>query len=350
VVDTEGARTPAGSANDAPGAIVDCGHYGPGGRRSGPVPLADAGDLARTDDGFVWIGIHQPSGDDVRAVAEEFDLPALAVEDAVKAHQRPKLELYGDVIFAVIKPVAYVGYSELESSEIALFIGDGFVVTVRHGPSTILREVRARIDAREGPALDHGPVSILYEVLDTVVDEYEEVVETLGSDVDELEARVFGGDDANHAETIYQLKRDAAQIRRAVHPLGAPLLRLAEGDVARVPDGEARHYFRDVYDHIVRAQEGLDACDRMLTDVLQADLARVSVRQSEIALRQNEDMRKISAWAAIAVVPTAIGGIYGMNFEHMPELGWRYSYLVVLGVMALGCLTLFLQFRKRGWL
>ncbi|MCB0976769.1 MAG: magnesium and cobalt transport protein CorA [Acidimicrobiales bacterium] len=330
-------------------SIVDCAFYGPDGRRPGTVPLEEAGDLARAGGGFVWIGVREPDHSDLAAVAEEFQLPALAVEDAVKAHQRPKLEVYGDVVFAVVKPVSYVAYSELAVSEIALFIGPGFVVTVRHGPTDLLGRVRRRVDSVE-EAMPAWPESILYEVLDAVVDEYEVVVETLSTDSDDLESLVFGGDGLDHAPAIYQLKRDAAQIRRAVVPLGGPLRRLAEGDVEGMSDGTSRHFFRDVFDHHLRAAEALEACDRMLSDMLQADLARASVRQADIALRQNEDMRKISAWAAIAVVPTAIGGIYGMNFEHMPELGWRYSYLVVLAVMVTGCLLLFFQLRKRGWL
>lgn len=345
-----GAREPGASPPEEPhGTIVDCGFYGPDGRRPGRLRLDEAGDLARTGDGFVWIGIHDPDPDDVAAVAERFGLPPLAVEDAVKAHQRPKLEVYDDVVFAVIKPVTYVAYSELDVSEIALFVGDGFVVTVRHGATDVLARVRHRVDVSATP-LPLGPVSVLYEVLDRVVDEYEVVVETLSGDSDDIESRVFGGDDADHAPAIYQLKRDAAQIRRALVPLGAPLRRLVDGEVDQIPSGTAAHYFRDVHDHWVRATDSLDAADRMLTDMLQADLARVSVRQAEISLRQNEDMRKISAWAAIAVVPTAIGGIYGMNFDHMPELRWRYGYLVVILAMALSCLALFREFRRRGWL
>ena len=331
------------------GAIVDCAQYTSSGRSPGRIPLEDAGDLARSGDGFVWIGIRDPSHEDLAAVAEEFRLPHLAVEDAVKAHQRPKLELYDDVMFVVIKPVSYVAFSELATSEIALFIGRGFVVTVRHGVTDVLTQARRRLDsAREN--LPSGPISVLYEVIDLVVDGYEVAVETLGEDIDALEAEVFRSDAADHAPAIYQLKRDAAQIRPALVPLGVPLRRLAEGDLNGFGGGGDVHYFRDVQDHFVRAAEELEAADRMLTDMLQADLARVSVRQAEIALRQNEDMRKISAWAAIAVVPTAIGGIYGMNFEHMPELVWHYSYYVVLMAMALGCFVLYRQFRKRGWL
>jgi magnesium transporter len=344
------ADAPGTDPTTASGVIVDCGFYDDAGRRPGKVPLADAGDLARTDQGWVWIGIHDPREEDVHAVAEEFELPPLAVEDAIKAHQRPKLEVYGDVVFVVIKPVTYVGYSELEVSEVALFIGKDFVVSVRHGSSDVLGRVRRKLDGSP-KAASFGPIGVLYEVLDEVVDGYEVVVETLGTDSDDMETLVFGGEDVDHAPAIYQLKRDAAQIRRALVPLAIPVRRLAEGDVAAVPpEAEVGHHFRDVADHVVRAIESLEATDRMLTDMLQADVARVSVRQAEISLRQNEDMRKISAWAAIAVVPTAVGGIYGMNFENMPELEWEYGYLVVLLFIALGCLVLFRQFRRRGWL
>ncbi len=335
------------TATDA--KIGDCGVYEDGGRRPGRVPLTEAGLVARETEGFIWIGLQQPTAEELGEVAIEFGLPALAVEDAILAHQRPKLELYDDVVFVVLKPVRYVDHHEIvELSEIAIFLGRGFVVTVRHGESTILGRVRRELD--EGSELlAYGPTAVLYRAADLVVDDYDRAIESINEDVDEIEAQVFGGDDHDHAERIYKLKREVGLFRRAVLPLGPPLHRLLEGTVPGV-DPAMAPFFRDVHDHLLRAADAIEGHDRLLTDVLQADLARVGVRQSEIAVQQNEDMRKISAWAAIALLPTAIAGIYGMNFQHMPELNWEYGYFSVVGFIAAGCAALYVMFRRNGWL
>jgi magnesium transporter len=338
--------------------IGDCGVYEDGHRRPGRVPLEQAGDVARKTSGFVWIGLQQPSAEDIATVADEFHLPALAVEDAVKAHQRPKLEVYGDVLFVVLKPVRYVDHDEVvDVTEIAVFLGPNFVVTVRHGESDVLRRVRAELDRGDSELLRHGTTGLLYRAADLVVDGYEEALDFINEDVDEIETQVFGSADADdHSERIYKLKREIAEFRRAVLPLATPLERLADGSVPGI-DEDASHYFRDVHDHVLRAADAIEGHDRLLSDVLQADLARVSarqsqiaVRQNEIAVRQNEDMRKISAWAAIALVPTAIAGIYGMNFENMPELEWKYGYFLVVGLIATVCVVLHRLFRRNGWL
>jgi magnesium transporter len=338
--------------------IGDCGHYVDGRRRPGRVPLERAGRLARSTSGFVWIGLQQPDEHQINAVAAQFDLPPLAVEDAVKAHQRPKLDVYGDVVFAVLKPVRYVDHDEVvDVSEIAVFIGPTFVVSVRHGESDVLRRVRAELDAGTGHASPHGPSWVLYRAADLVVDGYEEAITHIDGDVDEIESEVFASDETEgHSQRIYKLKREIAEFRRAVVPLTVALERLAEGNVPGI-DAASAPYFRDVHDHALRAADAIEGHDRLLSDVLQADLARVAarqsaiaVRQNEISVRQNEDMRKISAWAAIALVPTAIAGIYGMNFHHMPELAWRYGYFGVLGVIAGLCVVLYLLFRRNGWL
>jgi magnesium transporter len=338
--------------------IGDCGHYVDGRRRPGRVPLERAGRLARSTSGFVWIGLQQPDEQQINAVAAQFDLPPLAVEDAVKAHQRPKLDGYGDVVFAVLKPVRYVDHDEVvDVTEIAVFIGPTFVVTVRHGESDVLRRVRAELDAGTGQASPHGPSWVLYRAADLVVDGYEEAITHIDGDVDEIESEVFASDETEgHSQRIYKLKREIAEFRRAVVPLTVALERLAEGNVPRIDEASAP-YFRDVHDHALRAADAIEGHDRLLSDVLQADLARVAarqsaiaVRQNEISVRQNEDMRKISAWAAIALVPTAIAGIYGMNFRHMPELAWRYGYFGVLGVIGGLCTLLYLLFRRNGWL
>ncbi len=328
----------------------DCALYVDGVRRPGTVPLDLGGDVARDTSGFVWIGLRQPSDADIAQVAEEFQLPALAVEDAVTAHQRPKLEVYGDVVFVVLKPVRYVDYDEVvDVAEIAMFVGPHFVVTVRHGDSDVLRRVRAELESPSGHELEFGASTVLYRAADLVVDGYEQAIEHILYDFDEIEARVFGLSTDDHAERIYTLKQEVAQFRRALAPLARPLENLAAGTV-RLIAAESAPYFRDVYDHLLRASDALEAIDRQLSDVLQANAARVTTTQSRIALRQNEDMRKISAWAAIALVPTAVAGIYGMNFDTMPELRWKYGYFLVLAVIVTVCGSLHRLFRRNGWL
>ena len=340
---------PEDHAPTAERTVGDCGVYEQGHRRSGRVPLDHAGETARTTDGFVWIGLQQPTAGDVEAVAAEFGLPALAVEDAVKAHQRPKLEMYGDVVFVVLKPVSYVDHDEvIEVSEVAVFIGKSFVVTVRHGESTVLRAVRRLLDDGHELAA-FGPMSVLHQAADHIVDEYERAIASIDDDIAEIEAQVFNTETGDHAERIYKLKREVLEFRRAVAPLASPLERLAAGGVPGTP-AELRPYFRDVHDHLLRAADTIEGQDRLLTDVLQANVARVGVQQSAVAVRQNEDMRKISSYAAIALVPTAIAGVYGMNFENMPELRWEYGYFLVLAVIVLACGTLHRLFKHNGWL
>ena len=340
---------PEQHAPTAERAVGDCAVYEHGRRRPGRVPLEQAGEAAAATDGYVWIGLQQPTAAEVQFVAAEFGLPALAVEDAVKAHQRPKLEVYDDVVFVVLKPVGYVDSEEvIKVSEIAVFLGRNFVVTVRHGSSCILRDVRRRLDRGHDLAAS-GPMTVLHQAADHVVDEYERAIASIDDDVAEIEAQVFSTDPGDHAERIYKLKREVLEFRRAVAPLAAPLERLAAGTVPDVP-ADLRQHFRDVHDHLLRAADAIEGQDRLLTDVLQANVARVGVQQSAVAVRQNEDMRKISAWAAIALVPTAVAGIYGMNFDHMPELKWEYGYFLVLGVIATACLSLHRLFKRNGWL
>jgi magnesium transporter len=343
----------AATRTPGPGAdyvVGDCGIYAGGRRLPGRVPLDGAADAARASDGFVWVGLQQASATHIEEVAREFGLPALAVEDAVKAHQRPKLEVYGDVVFVVLKPVDYIDHEEVvRVTELAIFLGPGFVVTVRHGENDVLARVRQELDTAAADALAFGSSSVLYRAADLVVDGYEAAVEDIHVDIDEIEAQVFGPGDDDHAARIYKLKQEVGQLRRAVLPLARPLERLAAAEVSLIP-GESAPYFRDVHDHVLRTADSVEGIDRQLTDVLQANTARVTTGQSRVALRQNEDMRKISAWAAIALVPTAIAGIYGMNFDNMPELRWEYGYFVVLAVIVTVCLALHRLFRRQGWL
>nr|WP_281280956.1 magnesium and cobalt transport protein CorA [Nocardioides guangzhouensis] len=298
----------------------------------------------------MWVGLQDPTAEDIAVVADAFGLPPLAVQDAVHAHQRPKLNVYDDVVFMVLKPVRYVDHEEVvDVSEIALFLGRNFVVTVRHGRSDVLGRVRAELDRGGSELVSHGPKAVLYRTADMVVDGYEEAITSITEDIDEIESQVFGTDEDDHAERIYKLKREVAEFRRAVLPLAAPLQRLADGLIPGI-DSAAAPYFRDVHDHALRASDAIEGHDRLLSDVLQADLARVGVRQSKIAVRQNEDMRRISAWAAIALAPTAIAGIYGMNFEFMPLLTSRYGYFVILAVIGGVCWILYRLFRRSDWL
>ena len=329
--------------------IVDCAVYARGRRRPGASDLAGERAAAEADGGFVWIGLSEPTGAEFAELATEFGLPQLAVDDAVKAHQRPKLERYGELMFAVVKPARYVDHDEVvDLSELAIFLGRDFIITVRHGFTDA--PARARHDLEADPALlAHGPASVLHQLLDLVVDDYLDVVDAIEVDVDEIEAEVFSGVARERAERIYKLKREVLDFRRAVVPLVNPLQRLVAGEV-RWMGPEALPYFRDVHDHLLRAADAIEGYDDLLSNVLQADLAQVTVEQSRVAVRQNEDMRKISAWAAIALVPTAIAGIYGMNFDNMPELHARYGYYVVLAVIATACVVLHTLFRRNHWL
>jgi len=332
------------------GAIADCAVYEGGRRRGGRLAVEDALETARAvRDGFVWLGLVEPTEAQFAAVAAEFELPALAAEDAVKAHQRPKVERYGDILFVVVKPVRYIDHDEIvEVDEVAVFLGPAFVVTVRHGDNDVVSRIRKELDGSR-KLQRGGPSTVLYRLLDSVVDGYADVASQIDVDVSDIEVQVFGGDPADHSERIYKLKREVLQFRHAVQPLAPAVEELAAGEVEGVSP-ETAEYFRDVHDHLLRVGDRIDGYDNLLTGVLQADLARVAVRQNEAAARQNEDVRKISAWAAIALVPTAIAGIYGMNFDNMPELRTEYGYFVVVGVIVAVCVGLYVQFRRRDWL
>ncbi len=339
------------SARTLDSVVGDCGHYVAGRREGGRLPVHGAGQRSADGHGFVWIGLQQPTAQEVERVAAEFRLPALAVEDAVNAHQRPKLELYGDVVFMVLKPVRYVDHVEVvDVAEIALFLGESFVVTVRHGSTEVLHQVRRELDGGvAGARVQFGAAAVLYRAADLIADGYERAIALIDEDVDEIEAQVFGPGGDDHAERIYKLKSEVAEMRRAVVPLGRALDRIVSDGLLHIP-AEAGPYFRDVHDHVLRASDAIELVERQLADVLQANTARVTTGQAAIALRQNEDMRKISAWAAIALVPTAIAGVYGMNFEHMPELGWAYGYPAVMLVMVAACTGLWRAFRRNRWL
>jgi magnesium transporter len=324
--------------------IVDCALYRDGRRDPTPInDLSDALGLARGfDHSFVWIGLYEPTEEEFDSVRRELELHPLAVEDAVKAHQRPKIDLYGDTVFLVLKTVRYVDSTEvIETGEIAIFMGDGFVVTVRHGEASPLTDVRHRLETSD-TLIKCGASAVMHAICDKVVDDYLAVCVDVQLDIDAIEEQVFGHERASDAARIYNLKRETLEFKRAVLPLTIPLEKLARGQVPWIND-EAKAFFKDVLDHNLRAAETVEAFDSLLTSVLDANMAQVSVRQ-------NEDMRRISAWVAIAAVPTLLAGIWGMNFKHMPELNWYYGYALALGIIATACLTLYVLFKRSGWL
>jgi magnesium transporter len=320
--------------------IVDCAVYQEGRRRPGELPLELACEASHDANAFVWIGLYEPTEEEFDAVRREFDLHELAVEDAITAHQRPKLEAYDDTLLVVLKPAREAGAGAIELGEILIFIGDGFVITVRHGEAA-LHDVRLRTEERPD-LLRCGPGAALYAIVDRIVDDYQPVIDAMDHAVQEVEREVFSESGTNPTEDIYRLKREVLQLHSAVAPLAEPLDRLARGRHDTI-HSELHAYFRDAHDHLLRMIQQVESYRDLLTSVLTANLSQVTVRQ-------NEDMRRISAWAAIIAVPTAIAGLYGMNFHHMPELDWALGYPLTLGVIALFCALLYGYFRRIGWL
>jgi magnesium transporter len=338
------ARSPLGSA------VVNCVAYQDGTRVPGGRDLVDTVErIRKSDEGFVWLGLHEPTDREFAGIAELFDLHPLAVEDAVEAHQRPKLERYGDTLFAVFKTVCYVEHKELTATsevvntgEIMVFVGPDFVITVRHGRHGSLGPLREELEA-DPLQLSKGPAAVLHAIADHVVDDYVNVTDSVQADIDQVEADVFAENGARaDAGRIYQLKRELLELKRAVVPLARPVQELSTRPT-RVVDPEIQAYFRDVSDHLLRVTEQIATFDELLNSILQAHLAQVTVAQ-------NEDMRKITAWAAVIAVPTMVCGVYGMNFDNMPELHWRFGYPIVIGVITVACLVLYRGFRRNGWL
>jgi magnesium transporter len=322
--------------------IVDCAVYEAGRRRDGDLPVHAAMEACHEPDAFTWIGLYEPTEEEFESIRSEFALHELAVEDAIHAHERPKLEVYGDMVFIVLKTARYVDPTEVVAlGEILIFLGHDYIITVRHGEASELGGVRRQLED-EPELLQHGPGAVLHAIVDHVVDDYAPAIAGLGQDIDEVENEVFSDERSNPAERIYKLKREVLQFEHAVGPLVDPVDRLSRGKY-EVIHPEVRTYFRDVNDHLLRAHDQLDGYRDLLTSILEANLAQVTVRQ-------NQDVRKISAIVAMLAVPTAIAGVYGMNFEHMPELTWEFGYPLVLAVMALICFGLFRYFKKVGWL
>ncbi|GAB3698581.1 magnesium/cobalt transporter CorA [Mariniluteicoccus flavus] len=338
---------PNGAGNPPPSSIVAWAHYRDG-VRVDVDDIAVATECAQAGDGFVWLGLKDPSDEDMAGFAAQFNLHPLAMEDAVEGHTRSKLEQFGDTLFAVISTVAYVDHAELtDSSEIVstgqvmVFVGDNFVMTVRRGEHAQLRTLRSRLEAEAG-RLAGGPHVVLYAVLDKIIDDYMSVVTEFEHDIEEVESDVFGRRGTTEIERVYQLKRELIEFKRSVIPLGAPLQALATRPLAAIPD-EARAYFRELSDHHLEAREAIQSFDEVLSTIMSAALARLS-------FDDNQDMRKISAAVALVAVPTMIAGIYGMNFDHMPELHWRYGYFAVLGFIVVTSIVLLWFFRRNKWI
>jgi magnesium transporter len=322
--------------------IIDCAIYEEGRRLDGQLPFEQAYEATRGKNAFVWIGAYEPTEEEFDSIKREFELHELAVEDAIKAHQRPKLEVYGGMVFIVLKTARYVDSEEIvQLGEILIFLGEDYVITVRHGEASGLHEVRERLEENQ-ELLRCGPGAVLHAIVDKVVDDYQPAIDGLGQDIEEVENEVFSPSRPDRAERIYKLKREVLEFNRAAAPLVDPVEALSRGHYELIHP-EVRAYFRDVNDHLLRVHEQLEGYRDLLTSILQANLSQVTVRQ-------NEDVRRISAIVAILAVPTAIAGIYGMNFEHMPELTWTFGYPLVLAVMATICAVLYRYFRRVGWL
>ncbi|WP_328834813.1 magnesium and cobalt transport protein CorA [Streptomyces europaeiscabiei] len=329
--------------------VVDCALYEYGRRRPGHLPPSEALAAARTTPGaFVWIGLYAPTADQLQVVAHTFALHPLAVEDALEAHQRPKLERYDDTLFLVLRTAVYLEHDQLTpttdivgTGEIMAFAGRDFIVVVRHDPSEPLTGVRSRLET-DPERLAHGPVAVLHAIADSVVDRYLDVLTALETDADEIENDAFSPDAGHDVGRIYQLKRELLELRRTVAPLAQPLRDLAERRVPGV-DRELAAYFRDVADHLAQAAERVTVLTELVDNALTMALAQTSVQQ-------NTDMRRISAAAALIAVPIAVAGVYGMNFDHMPELRWLFGYPTMLGGTAVLVTVVYLIFRKKRWL
>lgn len=322
--------------------IIDCAAYVDGARSPEPLTIEDAAVAARQDGAFVWLGLFQPSESEFEQVRKQFDLHELAAEDAVSAHQRPKLEVYDDTLLMVLKTARYIDHKEeVEFGEIIVVAGPSFVIVVRHGEGSSLSTVRRGLE-RRADLLRFGPSAVLHAVVDRVVDDYAPVLTGLSKDVDEVESEVFSTRATNTAERIYFLKREVLEFQTATRSLLEPLERLMRGRIPVIHD-ELREYFRDVHDHTVRLNSQIDQHRDMLTSVLEANL-------TQVAVRQNEDMRRISAWVAIAVVPTLIAGIFGMNFARMPGADASWGFPIAVVFMSLIAGALYRSFRRSGWL
>jgi magnesium transporter len=322
--------------------VIDCAAY-LGGRRAANLTVDQLHAAVEQPNQFIWLGLYEPDQALLRRVQAQLGLHDLAIEDAVNAHQRPKLELYEDSLFVVLRTAHRIpGSRRLEFGETHAFVGANYIVTVRHGSLRSYSNVRQRCELTP-QLLTKGPGYVLYSIMDFVVDQFLPIVQDFEEEVQDLEELVFGQPTAGNAtERIYRLKRDLVALRRAVSPLVDVCNRLMRFDLPNIPE-DTKPYFRDVYDHVLRVNESIDTQRELLSTALEAHLSVLSVAQ-------NEHMKRITAWAAMIAVPTMIAGIYGMNFANMPELAWAYGYYVSLAVMAAASIGLYVGFRRSGWL
>lgn len=337
--------------------IVDNAIYVDGQRKHvDPSSLQETYATCRDEDGIAWIGLYRPTEEEFASVAEEFELHELAVEDAIIAHQRPKLERYGKTLFVVLRPARYIDESEtVEFGEVHVFVGQNFVVTVRHGEAPNLGRVRQTME-EEPELLRRGPEAILHAIMDRVVDDYGPVVRGLENDIDEIETEVFGGN-AGVSRRIYELSREVIEFQRATRPLANILGNLIAGAEKYSIDAELQRYLRDVQDHALQISEQVAGFRELLQNILSVNLTLVSLQQNdevksltEASLDQSNEVKKISSWAAILFAPTLVGTVYGMNFTHMPELNWPFGYPYALILMLCVSLSLYMIFKNRGWL
>ena len=338
-------------------SVIDNAVYLDGRRVDSPATLADTADRLRAGNGsMAWIGLYRPAESQLESLAEEFGLHELAVEDAIVAHQRPKLERYGEILFVVLRAARYLDATEeVDFGELHIFVGRDFILTVRHSEAPDLATVRRRLEG-DPELLRRGTEAVLYAILDAVVDGYAPVVAGLQNDIDEIESEVFGGD-PGVSRRIYELSGEVIEFQRATRPLLGMLKALMAGFDKYGTDEELQRYLRDVADHATTVVERVDGFRQMLQDILAVNATLVSQKQNEemknlteASYAQNEEVKKVSAWAAILFAPTLIGTVYGMNFDRMPELHWLLGYPFALTLMLFTSLTLYAIFKRRRWL
>ncbi len=321
--------------------IINCASYADG-KRVSDVPLQDVHTALKDPKQFVWIGLHEPSEEILQTVKREFNLHELAVEDAHNAHQRPKVEVYNDSIFVVLRTMKRNSNHHTEFGETHFFVGNNFVVVVRHGSSIPYSEVRARCESTP-ELMKKGQGFVLYAVMDFIVDHYFPIVHIMEQELELIEAKIFKERPSRETtEQIYDLKRELLDVKRAVSPLIEVCNKLMRFEIKCISE-ETRPYFRDVYDHVMRINEMVDNTRELLNSAMEANFSLISISQSDVS-------KKFAGWAAIIAVPTMVAGFYGMNFKFMPELEWHYGYFAVIFVTLIACITLFYFFRKSGWL
>ncbi len=321
-------------------SVINCAAYSEG-RKVSDVTIADISEVLKEPDKFIWIGLHEPGADMLKKIQNEFGLHDLAIEDAHRAHQRPKIESYGDTLFIVLRTVQ-MHEKQIDLGETHFFVGHNFIISVRHGSSLAYTEVRSRCESTPH-LLKNGPGFALYAVMDTIVDQYFPVIDALAQELDDLEEMIF--DEKFRRETtaqIYHLKRQLMDVKRSVSPLIDICNRLMRFDLKLIEE-ETRHYFRDVYDHAIRINEMVDNSRDLLSTALEANLSLISISQNDVS-------KKFAGWAAIIGIPTMVAGVYGMNFKFMPELDWPLGYPIIMFITFGSCIALYFRFRRSGWL